>query len=107
MVTNRRSRIFSGTLLDRSGEINLLKAKAIKARLYQGSFKYKHGSGGATRSSGLRGPTMATYEKYTDSERWQKDIKEAVGFSLETLREKLTLYMRLPLCVFPQLHDRG
>lgn len=42
---------------------------------------------------------MATYEKSTDNERWQEDIKEAVGFSMETLRDKLTLYMRLPLCV--------
>jgi hypothetical protein len=47
---------------------------------------------------------MATYEKDTDIERWEKDIKEAVGFSFETLRDKLTLYMRLPLCAFsPQL----
>lgn len=77
-----------------------LKAKAIKVRLYQGNFKYMHKSGGGTRPSFLRGSMMATYEKDTDIERWEKDIKEAVKFSLETLREKLALYMRLPLCVF-------
>jgi len=42
---------------------------------------------------------MATYEKDTDIERWEKDIKKAIGFSFETLRDKLALYMRLPLCV--------
>ena len=42
---------------------------------------------------------MATYEKDTDIERWEKDIKEAVGFSFESFRDKLTLHMRLPLCV--------
>lgn len=83
-----------------------LKAKAIKSRLYQGSFKYMHGSDGRIRPS-LRGSMMATYEKDTDTERWEKDIKEVVKFSLETLREKLSLYMRLPLCaLFSSLGQR-
>lgn len=43
---------------------------------------------------------MATYKKDTDTERWEKDIKDAVKFSFETLRDKLTLYMRFPLWVF-------
>lgn len=90
----------SGTLLDRSGEIIPLRAKAIKARLYQGSFKYKHASDRGILTSLLRGSMMATYEKDTDIERWEKDIKEGVEFSLETLRDRLSLYMRLPLCVF-------
>lgn len=93
--------------MDRLGEISPLKAKGIKARLYQGRFKYKHGNDGGARPSLLRGSTMATYEKDTDIERWEKDIKEGVKFSLETLRDKLALYMRLPLCVFSSLLNRG
>ncbi|KAF9643717.1 hypothetical protein BDM02DRAFT_3191302 [Thelephora ganbajun] len=86
-----------GTLLDRSGEIDPLKAKATKVRLYQGSFKYRQDINGGTHSPSLRGSTMASYEKDTDIDRWEKDIKEAVKFSLETLRDKLSLYMRLSL----------
>jgi len=40
---------------------------------------------------------MLTHEKDTDIERWEKDIKGGVGLSFETLRDKLALYMRLPL----------
>jgi len=49
---------------------------------------------------------MAT-EKDTDIERWEKDIKEGVKFSFETLRDKLTLYTRLPLCAFSSLISQG
>jgi len=90
----------SGTLLGRSGEISPLRAKVLKARLYQGSFKYKHGDNVGTRPSLLRGSVAATYEKDTDTERWEKDLKEAFGYSFEPLRDKLTLYMRFALCAF-------
>jgi len=50
---------------------------------------------------------VATYEKDTDIEQWEKDIKEAVEFSFETLRDKLALYARLPLCVFSSLINQG
>lgn len=43
---------------------------------------------------------MTTYEKDTDIERWEKDIKEGFEFSFEALRSKLGLYMRLPLWAF-------
>jgi hypothetical protein len=85
----------------RSGGISPLKAKGIKSRLYQGIFKYKHGGNAKQRFSLSQGLILATHEKDTDNELWEKDIKEAVGFSFRILREKLTLYMRLPLCVFP------
>jgi len=90
----------SGTFLNRSGEINPLRAKILKVRLYQRIFKYKHGGNVGTRPSLLRGSVVATYEKDTDTEQWEKDIKDALEFSFETLRDKLTLYMRLPLWVF-------
>ena len=92
--------LHSGTLLNRSGEISPLRAKVLKARLYQGSFKYKHGDNVGTRPSLLRGSVVATYEKDTDTERWEKDLKDTFGFSFETLRDKLTLYMRFPMWVF-------
>lgn len=87
--------------MDHSGEISALKAKALKVRFYAGSFKYKRGDG-ATRHSLLRGSAMImlTYEKDTDNELWEKDIKEALDFSFATLRDKLTLYIRIPLWVF-------
>ena len=88
-------------LLDRSGEFSHLKAKAMKVCMYQGSFKYKHGSGAGARPSLLRGSVLATYEKDTDNELWEKDIKEALEFSSETLRAKLGLYMRAPLWEIP------
>ena len=50
---------------------------------------------------------MATYEKDTDIEQWEKDIKEAVKFSFETLRDTLALYMRLPLCVSSSPLNQG
>ena len=90
----------SGTLLNRSGEIDLWGAKVLKARLYQGSLKYKRGGNVETRPSSLRWSVVAIYEKDTDTERWEKDIKEALEFSFETLRDKLALYMPLPLWVF-------
>ena len=43
---------------------------------------------------------MTTYEKDTDIERWEKDIKDGFEFSFEALRSKLGLYMRLPLWAF-------
>jgi hypothetical protein len=42
-----RSQSPSGTLLDSSGGISMLKGKVLKARLYPGkSFKYEHDSDG-------------------------------------------------------------
>ena len=90
-----------------SGKINPSKAKAIKASLYYGSFKYKHGGDAPTRPSMLRGSILVTKEKDTNNEQWEEDIKTAVGFSFGTLREKLALYMRLPLCVFPYPRNLG
>ena len=69
----------------------------MKVRIYQGSFKYKHDSDGATRPSLLRGLVIITREKDTDTERWEKDIKEGFKFSFGALRDKLTLYMRITL----------
>lgn len=86
--------------MTRFGEISPQRAKAIKVSLCQGIFKYKHGDNTQTRPSRLRGSVTVTQEKATDSEKWENDIKEAVKFSLGTLREKLTLYMRIPLYVF-------
>jgi hypothetical protein len=79
----------------------------MKARLYQGRFKYRHSNNSETRPLLLRGSTVATYEKDTDIGRWEKDIKEAIEFSFETLRDKLALYMRLPLCVFSSYQIRA
>lgn len=72
-----------------------------KVSLYQGSFKYRRGDNAATIPSLLRGSLLVTAEKDTDNDKWEKDIKEAVKFSFQVLREKLTLYMRLPMCAFP------
>jgi len=90
----------SGTLLNHSGEISLWEAKILKARLYQGSLKYRDVGSAGTRPSLLRWSVVAIYEKDTDTERWEKEIKEALEFSFEALRGKLTLYMRLPLWAF-------
>ena len=84
----------------RSGGINALKAKAIKASLYQGSFKYRHGGNSTPRPVVFQKLIVPDEVKDTNNELWEKDIKEAVGLSYKTLREKLALYMRLPLCVF-------
>ena len=48
-----------------------------------------------------------TQERDMKSEQWEKDIKKAVGFSFEVLRDKLTPHMRPPLCVPPYLRDLG
>jgi len=90
----------SGTLLNHSGEINPLIAKVLKARLYQRIFRYKHSGNVGASPSLLRWSAVVTHEKATDTEQWEKDIKDALGYSFETLRDKLTLYMRLPLLVF-------
>ena len=50
---------------------------------------------------------MVTKEKDMSSEQWEKDIKEAVGFSFEVLRDKIAPYMRPPLYVPPYLQDLG
>lgn len=81
----------------RSDGISPLRAKGIKANIYNGSFKYKHDDGAKFRPSLLRGSILVTTEKDTDNALWEKDIKKAVGFSFDLLREKLTLYMRIPL----------
>ena len=84
-----------------------MRAKAIKAGLYQGRFKYKYGYDQGFRPLLLRGSTVATCEKDTDIEQWEKDVKEGVKFSFETLRDKLALYARLSLCVFSSLLNQG
>jgi hypothetical protein len=72
----------------------------MKVGIYQGSFKYKHDSDAQRIWLPVGYVNIATREKDTNVQLWEKDIKQAVGFSLETLRNKLTLYMRLPLCVW-------
>lgn len=46
-----------------------------------------------------------TKEKDMSNQQWEKDIKKTVGFSFEVLRDKLTPYMRTPLCVFPYFNN--
>ena len=76
--------------------MNQSRAKAVKISLYGGSLKYKHSSDPRPPFS-IREPVIVASEKNTNNERWEKDVKNTVKFSLETLREKLTPYMRLPL----------
>ena len=64
------------------------------------NLKYKHGSNVGTRPSLLRGSVVATYRRDTDTERWDKDLKEAFGYSFKTLRDKLTLYMQFTMWAF-------